>query len=623
MPSDRRGDDPDPDRREGTLAAAGAPRDPGMERTLRQASRFAKARQSASLPELRASMLEHLNAGARPALDELDDADRAQELVYRAWETGNPDRARALLEEALSADPRCVDALVWRAYDEAETPLEVIEALEHAVRAGEEALGAAFFEENRGHFWSIVETRPYMQARMLLAQHLVGTRRPKEGLAHYLELLELCSSDNLGVRYAAAGVALGIDEVDTALEVLGRYADEETARILWPRLLAMLLRERFDEAEALLKRARAANPHVEELILDPDARDPEPLGDDSAGDPSEAQVIAAELAHSWDCHSLAFDWLADAHHGASGARREEIVEALASRIDAPAPAWLAGLLEGSRRPTDALVARVKADGASALPWLLAVIEDDDLAHDELWDVAGAPALAALVVGRLGLDEAARPLARRCVAIEAEDPMETRTSEGVREALLALRRPAVDAALDILDDPPDGGIHVFSTLHEVLAGAEEKSDRIYRHLVGLLRQHVPWAAELLAQYGDERAIDLLRAILTRTPAKDPHGPGASLHVDNLCRAIERLGGRLTADEALKRDEADRLEAAEYEYDEDDDFFSPDDTPFLQEPPEPVEELARGKRPGRNDPCWCNSGKKYKRCHLRSDEAKEAT
>ena len=23
-------------------------------------------------------------------------------------------------------------------------------------------------------------------------------------------------------------------------------------------------------------------------------------------------------------------------------------------------------------------------------------------------------------------------------------------------------------------------------------------------------------------------------------------------------------------------------------------------------------------GRNDPCWCESGKKYKKCHLRSDE-----
>jgi tetratricopeptide (TPR) repeat protein len=26
---------------------------------------------------------------------------------------------------------------------------------------------------------------------------------------------------------------------------------------------------------------------------------------------------------------------------------------------------------------------------------------------------------------------------------------------------------------------------------------------------------------------------------------------------------------------------------------------------------------GRKPGRNDPCWCGSGKKYKRCHLRAD------
>jgi hypothetical protein len=27
-------------------------------------------------------------------------------------------------------------------------------------------------------------------------------------------------------------------------------------------------------------------------------------------------------------------------------------------------------------------------------------------------------------------------------------------------------------------------------------------------------------------------------------------------------------------------------------------------------------------GRNDLCWCGSGKKYKRCHLKSDEIKRA-
>jgi hypothetical protein len=34
----------------------------------------------------------------------------------------------------------------------------------------------------------------------------------------------------------------------------------------------------------------------------------------------------------------------------------------------------------------------------------------------------------------------------------------------------------------------------------------------------------------------------------------------------------------------------------------------------------EEFERVK-PGRNDPCWCGSGKKYKKCHLTSDEEKE--
>lgn len=27
---------------------------------------------------------------------------------------------------------------------------------------------------------------------------------------------------------------------------------------------------------------------------------------------------------------------------------------------------------------------------------------------------------------------------------------------------------------------------------------------------------------------------------------------------------------------------------------------------------------GTVPGRNDPCWCGSGDKYKRCHLGSDQ-----
>jgi uncharacterized protein YecA (UPF0149 family) len=29
-----------------------------------------------------------------------------------------------------------------------------------------------------------------------------------------------------------------------------------------------------------------------------------------------------------------------------------------------------------------------------------------------------------------------------------------------------------------------------------------------------------------------------------------------------------------------------------------------------------------RPGRNEPCWCGSGKKYKKCHEHEDDKKAA-
>ena len=41
-----------------------------------------------------------------------------------------------------------------------------------------------------------------------------------------------------------------------------------------------------------------------------------------------------------------------------------------------------------------------------------------------------------------------------------------------------------------------------------------------------------------------------------------------------------------------------------------------------PPEPVRATAKDKL-GRNDPCWCGSGKKYKQCHYREDQAERQT
>ena len=53
--------------------------------------------------------------------------------------------------------------------------------------------------------------------------------------------------------------------------------------------------------------------------------------------------------------------------------------------------------------------------------------------------------------------------------------------------------------------------------------------------------------------------------------------------------------------------DALPDIEEEWDDEDEF-----------PDEPV---VASPKPGRNDPCWCGSGKKYKKCHLDEDQEKE--
>ena len=54
------------------------------------------------------------------------------------------------------------------------------------------------------------------------------------------------------------------------------------------------------------------------------------------------------------------------------------------------------------------------------------------------------------------------------------------------------------------------------------------------------------------------------------------------------------------------------------DEDEDEDQEEEEEFLRVP----EQVQRKPTPGRNDPCWCNSGKKYKKCHLDSDEQRDS-
>lgn len=160
---------------------------------------------------------------------ELTPLERAQDKMYEAWEARSRKARVRLAREALELSPNCADAYVLLAEETARTPEEALELYEEGMRAGERALGPESFTEGAGHFWGILETRPYMRARAGVAECLWEMGEAGRAVEHHRELLRLNLGDNQGNRYLLAGLLLqeGMDEELGAL--LKEYGEEASA----------------------------------------------------------------------------------------------------------------------------------------------------------------------------------------------------------------------------------------------------------------------------------------------------------------------------------------------------------------------------------------------------------
>jgi hypothetical protein len=141
------------------------------------------------------------------------------------------------------------------------------------------------------------------------------------------------------------------------------------------------------------------------------------------------------------------------------------------------------------------------------------------------------------------------------------------------------------------------------LLEALAELGVRDERIYEHLLTLLTVHPLLATMYLASYGDPRAIDPLLAALDSIDSKASTDPLDDDAISEIAFTIEELGGRLSKGRRDKVDRARRRMSFTAQALREQHAPSLDDS---------YQKSAREKL-GRNDPCWCGSGDKYKRCH----------
>lgn len=236
--------------------------------------------------------------------------ERAEALVDCAYMALGR-RSVLLARQALEIWPDCAEAynlLAGRAPD-----LESAGRLyELGVAAGERAIGPEAFAEDSddaGHFWGLLETRPYMRARQGLADNLVERERVAEAAEHFQDMLRLNSQDNQGVRHTLVNLLIALDRDEEAGELLDRYAEDTLALLDYPRALLRFRREGDSPAaRKSLKRALQANRFVPGLLLHT-RRIPPPADFFSPGREEEAAVYVVLAGETWPGTPGALDWL--------------------------------------------------------------------------------------------------------------------------------------------------------------------------------------------------------------------------------------------------------------------------------------------------------------------------
>jgi tetratricopeptide (TPR) repeat protein len=269
------------------------------ERTTGLISRLARDREFAGTDELNAFLEENVRGRKLEEIEATFPQDSkwpAQELAYDAMNQSSGEAAERLAREAIAIDPGCVDALCVLA-DRLPTAQDRVAELSRIVAAAEEAFGADFMRENKGHFWGIHETRPYMRARFDLAMALMVTGGPEEAMPEMSAMLDLNPNDNQGVRELLAPIALAAD-LPLAGRILNEmFIDDDTAVMNRGRVLYWALEGDFRLAIKALRDARRQNPYVEEYFTG-HKKTPKHLPDTYQwGRESEAAHAAFHLAH--------------------------------------------------------------------------------------------------------------------------------------------------------------------------------------------------------------------------------------------------------------------------------------------------------------------------------------
>ena len=189
-------------------------------------------------------------------------------------------------------------------------PLETIDDYQRAIDLFRTTKGEEYFEEHKGYFWGMLETRPFMMHLLEQAMLLLKDGQKERGVNQLEYILELNPGDNQGIRYILISQLLELNRLKEAEDLLNLFDEEYSASWAFSELL-LAIKNKEDKKiiEELYEEAIELNEYVV-LFLTGKKKFPSHFPEYySMGDENEAVIYVDLALKAWNNDEIAMNIL--------------------------------------------------------------------------------------------------------------------------------------------------------------------------------------------------------------------------------------------------------------------------------------------------------------------------
>lgn len=193
------------------------------------------------------------------------DEEKAYDLYEEAMDAMTEKESKKLFKQALQLKPDFLDAKIQLVlfHEDIHKRIKELEKLEKEERKRLEKEG--YFKDDIGHFYGILDTRPYIRLLNSIASHYQLMGAYKKAMEIYEHMITLNEHDNTGARYSLMGIYATLEEKEKMEKLVKEYPEDSIPFHLFQSVLDFKTLN-YTKAKKHIRAIQSEVPEFEELF---------------------------------------------------------------------------------------------------------------------------------------------------------------------------------------------------------------------------------------------------------------------------------------------------------------------------------------------------------------------